>query len=56
VIAEEEARYVAYLDGIERGEFPPRPAQRSLCATCAWASVCRKHYVEAESGESDAAV
>jgi RecB family exonuclease len=48
VIAREEAHVVEIVDAIARGEFPPRPAQRSLCATCAWATVCRKDYVEAE--------
>jgi RecB family exonuclease len=48
VLEQQEARFVTLVDGIGRGEFPPRPAQRSLCATCAWASVCRKDYVEAD--------
>jgi ATP-dependent helicase/nuclease subunit B len=50
-IAREEARALAIVEGIERGEFPPRPAQRSLCNTCAWAGVCRKDYVEADQPE-----
>ena len=47
-IAREEARALAIVDGIERGEFPPRPAQRSLCTTCSWAGVCRKDYVDVD--------
>jgi len=49
VIGREEARVVDIVDAITRGEFPPRPAQRSLCTTCAWATVCRKDYVEIEA-------
>ncbi len=48
VLAEEEARFVTLVDGIARGEFPPRPKQRSFCTTCGWATVCRKDYVEAD--------
>jgi RecB family exonuclease len=56
VLEEQERRVVSYLDAIARGEFPPRPAHRSLCATCAWAGVCRKEYVEAETPEPEPAV
>lgn len=56
VLEEQERRVVSYLDAIARGEFPPRPAHRSLCATCAWAGVCRKDYVEAETHEPEPAV
>ena len=48
ILAREEARVVQHVAAIGRGEFPPRPALRSLCATCAWANVCRKDYVEAD--------
>jgi RecB family exonuclease len=48
VLEREEGRFVALVDGIARGEFPPRPAQRSLCLTCAWATVCRKDYVDVD--------
>jgi RecB family exonuclease len=48
VLAREEAHVVEIVDAIARGEFPPRPSQRSLCTTCAWATVCRKDYVEAD--------
>jgi RecB family exonuclease len=56
VLEEQERRAVDYLDEIARGEFPPRPAHRSLCVTCAWAGVCRKEYVEAEAHDSEPAV
>ena len=46
------------LDGIAGGHFPPRPAERSLCAVCAYAAVCRKDYVteETAAGEPGVAV
>ena len=46
-LADAEAQAVTMTDAIVRGEFPPRPRTRSLCTTCAYASVCRKDYVEA---------
>jgi ATP-dependent helicase/nuclease subunit B len=55
-LEEQERRVVSYLDAIARGEFPPRPAHRSLCTTCAWAAVCRKEYVEAKAHEPEPAV
>jgi RecB family exonuclease len=33
------------VDGVERGEFPPRPHDPMICRYCAYASVCRKDYV-----------
>ncbi len=36
------------VDGIAAGEFPPRPADTSICAWCAFAVVCRKEYVDAD--------
>jgi RecB family exonuclease len=47
-LAEAEAEVIAITDAIARGEFPPRPRTRSLCATCAFAAVCRKDYVDAD--------
>jgi RecB family exonuclease len=41
-------RFLDAIAGIERGEFPPRPADRRLCRTCAYAAVCRKDYVGAD--------
>jgi RecB family exonuclease len=40
-----QARLLAAIDGIERGEFPPRPDEPFLCTRCGYASVCRKDYV-----------
>jgi RecB family exonuclease len=54
VLSEAEARAVEAVDGIERGAFPPRPLQLRLCATCAFAGVCRKDHVTATE-EPDAA-
>ena len=48
----EEGRLITIVDGISRGEFPPQPADRGLCATCAWSSVCRKDYVERDASPS----
>ncbi len=47
-LAEAEEQVIAITDAIERGEFPPRPRTRALCATCAFAAVCRKDYVDAD--------
>jgi hypothetical protein len=33
------------VDGIGRGEFPPRPHDPMICRYCAYAPVCRKDYV-----------
>lgn len=38
-------RLQAAVDGITRGEFPPRPHDPMICSYCAYASVCRKDYV-----------
>jgi hypothetical protein len=46
------------LDGIGAGDFPPRPAERSLCGYCAYSSVCRKDYVtddDADASSTEAA-
>ena len=40
-----EERFLAAIDGIERGEFPPSPDEPFLCTRCGYASVCRKDYV-----------
>jgi ATP-dependent helicase/nuclease subunit B len=44
-LAEGQARLVAALDGIERGEFPVRPEEPFLCTRCGYSGVCRKDYV-----------
>lgn len=45
VVAGAEERLLEAVDGIERGEFPPRPRDLHLCARCAFERVCRKEYV-----------
>lgn len=45
VLASARARLLEAVDGVERGDFPPRPYELRLCATCAFPSVCRKDYV-----------
>lgn len=39
-------RLYAAIDGIERGEFPPRPHDPIICTYCAFVTVCRKDYVD----------
>ncbi len=39
------ARFVAAVDGIERGEFPVRPEEPFWCTRCGYSGVCRKDYV-----------
>jgi RecB family exonuclease len=34
------------VDGIARGEFPPRPHDPIMCGYCSYSPVCRKDYVE----------
>ena len=45
VLADARTRLLAIVNGIERGEFPPRPHEERICSYCAYASVCRKDYV-----------
>jgi hypothetical protein len=40
-----QARLLAVVDGVERGEFPVQPADPFRCNWCAFPSVCRKDYV-----------
>ena len=42
VLNEGQARFLEAVDGIESGEFPPRPAEDRLCSSCGFAAVCRK--------------
>jgi RecB family exonuclease len=44
-LAEGQARLLAVVDGVERGEFPVQPDEPFLCNWCAYAGVCRKDYV-----------
>ena len=45
MLADARRRLLAIVDGIERGEFPPRPHEERICSYCAYPSVCRKDYV-----------
>jgi len=45
VLAAARGRLLEVLDGVARGEFPPRPHDPMICSYCAYASVCRKDYV-----------
>jgi RecB family exonuclease len=45
VLAEARTRLLEIVDGIERGEFPPRPYEPRICTYCAYPSVCRTDYV-----------
>lgn len=45
VLQDAQARLLTAVDAIERGEFPPTPADVSQCMRCAFAAVCRKDYV-----------
>jgi RecB family exonuclease len=40
-----QTRLLTAVDRIERGEFPPTPADTIMCTRCAHAAVCRKDYV-----------
>ncbi len=44
-VAGGQERFLAAIDGIERGEFPPDPDEPYRCTWCGYASVCRKDYV-----------
>ncbi len=44
-LAAGQQRLIAAVEGIERGEFPPRPDEAYICSFCAFAGVCRKDYV-----------
>ncbi|MEQ1574151.1 MAG: PD-(D/E)XK nuclease family protein [Vicinamibacterales bacterium] len=45
VLAAARGRLFDVVDGVGRGEFPPRPHDPTICGYCAFASVCRKDYV-----------
>jgi ATP-dependent helicase/nuclease subunit B len=40
-----QQRFLEAIDGMARGEFPPRPVETRLCARCRFSAVCRKDYV-----------
>jgi ATP-dependent helicase/nuclease subunit B len=44
LLSEAQARFIAAVDGIQAGSFPPRPVQPHLCNSCAYAGVCRKDH------------
>ncbi len=44
-IADGETRVVELVEAIEAGEYPARPVDRALCASCAFPTVCRKDHV-----------
>ncbi|MBI2828803.1 MAG: PD-(D/E)XK nuclease family protein [Acidobacteria bacterium] len=45
VLASARTRVMDVVDGIGRGEFPPRPYDPRICLYCAYPSVCRKDCV-----------
>lgn len=45
LLLDAQARLLDAVDRIERGEFPPTPADTIMCTRCAHALVCRKDYV-----------
>jgi RecB family exonuclease len=45
VLARARTRVMDVVDGVGRGEFPPRPYETRICSYCAYPSVCRKDYV-----------
>lgn len=45
VLADAQTRFLDAIDGMARGEFPPRPLEPFLCTFCAYSNVCRKDYV-----------
>ena len=47
-LADAERQVVEIANAIAAGVFPPRPRTRSLCQYCAYATVCRKDYVDAD--------
>ena len=44
-LAEGQARLIAAVEGIERGEFPVKPDEPFRCQWCGYAGLCRKDYV-----------
>ena len=48
VLDEARARVLEVVDGVEQGQFPPRPHELRMCTYCPYPSVCRKDYVIGE--------
>ena len=44
-LADGQERFIGAVDDIERGQFPPRPAEPYRCVFCDYPTVCRKDYV-----------
>lgn len=44
LLADGQARLLAAVDAIERGDFAPRPHKPQECRWCAYPSICRKEY------------
>ena len=44
-LADGQERFIAAVDDIERGQFPPRPVEPYRCVFCDYPTVCRKDYV-----------
>jgi hypothetical protein len=38
------SRLCQLIDGIGRGEFPPRPHDPAMCGVCAYSTVCREEH------------
>ena len=47
-LADAERQVVEIADAIAAGLFPPRPRTRSMCQYCAYHTVCRRDYVDAD--------
>ena len=45
VLTNARTRAIDVVDGVGRGEFPPRPYEPRICGYCEYPSVCRKDYV-----------
>jgi CRISPR/Cas system-associated exonuclease Cas4 (RecB family) len=45
VLRDAQERLLAAIEKIERGEFPPTPADTMMCTRCSHAAICRKDYV-----------
>ena len=45
-ITDAGARVVELVEAIEAGRFPPRPVDRSRCASCSFPTLCRKDHVD----------
>jgi RecB family exonuclease len=52
LISEAQRRAVRALDQIADGQFPPRPAKKSMCGPCSYRAVCRLEIVD-ESSDSE---